>query len=321
MVERRARIPAEEVADSKDWNLPFWTEPASVIKAREKAEAETLVEEEEIDIEPLTAEQLEQIRQQAYNEGLQQGLVEGRQEGVKLGMEDGRAEGLKLGQDEGRKLGFEAGSEEGKNQAQQEGQQQTEHTVSQLQAAMAILDEQFGAQKAAMETLLPELVLMLAEAVVGEELDQGSAHIVALVNTALEALPLSHDQLSIEVHTLDLPHLEAAFEGGKFAQCLTASDALEVGGCRLLSEYSTVDFSRSERWQSVVSRYHSQLQLGLLHAEDTAEVEAEAESESESESESEASAEASAEVEASTEASPNQPSAAAGDTPADPAHE
>ncbi len=71
------------MAESKNWNLPFWTEPASVIKAREKEEAETIVEEEEIEIEPLTAEQLEQIRQEAYNEGLQQGLVEGRQKGEK----------------------------------------------------------------------------------------------------------------------------------------------------------------------------------------------------------------------------------------------
>jgi len=271
MVERRERIPADEVAESKNWNLPFWTEPASVIKAREKEESETTVEEEEIEIEPLTAEQLEQIRQEAYNEGLQQGLVEGRQKGEKLGIEEGREEGLKLGQDEGRKLGFEAGSDEGKSQALQEGKKQTDDTVTQLQTVITTLESQFSQQKTAMEDLLPELVIMLSQAVVGEELDQGSAHIVALVNTALEALPLSQSQVSIEVHALDLPHLEAAFQGSKFASCLTNNDDLEPGGCRLLSEYSTVDFSVSERWQSVLSSYHSQLQLGLLHGEDSAE--------------------------------------------------
>ena len=269
MVERRERIPADEVAESKNWNLPFWTEPASVIKAREKEESETTVEEEEIEIEPLTAEQLEQIRQEAYNEGLQQGLVEGRQKGEKLGIEEGREEGLKLGQEEGRKLGFEAGSDEGKSQALQEGKKQTDDTINQLQTVITNLESQFSQQKTAMEELLPELVIMLSQAVVSEELDQGSAHIVALVNTALEALPLSQAQLSIEVHALDLPHLEAAFQGSKFASCLVSNDDLEPGGCRLYSEYSTVDFSLSERWQSVLSSYHSQLQLGLLHGEDS----------------------------------------------------
>ncbi len=268
MVERRARIPADEVSDSKNWNLPFWTEPTSVIKAREKEEAETVVEEEEIEIEPLTAEQLEHIRQEAYNEGLQQGLVEGRQKGEKLGFDEGRQEGLTQGQEEGRKLGFEAGSDEGKSQALQEGKKQTDDTVTQLQAVFDTLEKQFSEQKTQMQTLLPELVLMLSKAVVGEELDQGSEHIVALVNTALEALPLSQSQLSIEVHALDLPFLEAAFEGSKFADSLTSSDAMEPGGCRVLSEYSTVDFSQGERWQSVLSSYHSQLQLGLLQSEE-----------------------------------------------------
>ena len=268
MVERRERIPAEEITDPKNWNLPFWTEPASVVKAREKEEElDTVVEEQEIEIEPLTADQLEQIRQEAYNEGLQQGLVEGRQKGEKLGHDEGHKEGLAQGQETGRKLGFEAGSEQGKNQALSEGQKKTDDTVAQLKSALTNLEAQLTEQKQAIDELLPELVLMLSRAVVSQELDQGSEHIVALVTKALDALPIGTSQFTIEVHSLDLPFLQTAFEGSQLSGCLTKNDTVPAGGCQVLSEYSTVNFSQSERWQNVLAAYQRQLQLGLLQAE------------------------------------------------------
>ncbi len=288
MVERKERIPADEIAEPKLWNLPYWTEPASVIKAREKAEAEpVVVEEDEIEVEPLTIEQLEHIRQEAYNEGLQQGLVEGRQKGEKLGFDAGNAEGLVKGQEEGRKLGFEAGQDEGKKQALDESKLQTDETVEQLKSAIAKMEDQLNQQKSAMEELLPDLVTMLAKAVVGEELDQGSEHIVALVNTALAALPLQQHQLNIEINPLDLPYLEAAFMGSEFESCLSKSDKIEAGGCVISSEYSLVNFSQSDRWQSVLKEYNSQLQLGLLQPEQEQEQKPEAELKVEAESDSE----------------------------------
>ncbi len=267
MTERRERIPAEEISDAKNWNLPFWTEPESVVKAREKeqeVEAETVVEDEEIEIEPLTAEQLEQIRQEAYNEGLQQGLVEGRQKGEKLGHAEGHKDGLIQGQEEGRKVGLEAGTEHGKTQALLEGKKQTDDTVTQLKSVLTSLEEQLSEQKQAIDELLPELVIMLSRAVVSQELDQGSEHIVALVKAALDALPIGATKFSIDVNALDLPFLDVAFKGTDLSACLTKNDTVQAGGCQVLSEYSTVDFSLSERWKSVLANYQRQLQLGLL---------------------------------------------------------
>jgi hypothetical protein len=63
MSDRRERIPAAEVPDPKLWKLPFWTEPKHIVQAEVEAEeeddSEVLIEEEEIEIEPITAEQLE----------------------------------------------------------------------------------------------------------------------------------------------------------------------------------------------------------------------------------------------------------------------
>ena len=275
MIERRQRIPAEEVIDPKRWNLPYWVEPEAVVKAREKEQAkaekeantEVEVEEEEIEVEPLTAEQLENIRQDAYNEGLQQGLVEGRQKGEKLGAEEGRKEGLTAGTEEGRKLGFEAGNDEGKKQALEEGEKQTQQTIDDLQSVITNLSEELSTHKNMLEDFLPELVTQLAQAVINEELSQGSEHIVALVNLALAALPVDKSDLSIELNSKDLPFLEAAFEQNNIQTQLSVHDEISAGGCKLVTSKSVADFTLEDRWQNVLAQYKRQLQLGLMQDE------------------------------------------------------
>lgn len=281
MIERRQRIPADEVVDPKSWNLPFWVEPEALVKAREKElakeqlEAEVEVEEEEIEVEPLTADQLEQIRQEAYNEGLEQGLVEGRQKGEKLGAQEGHKEGLAAGTEEGRKLGFEAGNSEGKKQAQESGDQQTQQTIEQLESVIHSLSDQLSAQKNDIENLLPELVEMLAQAVIHEELSQGSEHIVALVKLAIDALPLDKSHLIIELNEQDLPFLEASFEQNNIEAKLNTNNSISPGGCQLITDKSVADFTLESRWAQVIKQYKSQLEVGLLQTPNEPEADSE----------------------------------------------
>ncbi len=289
MIERRQRIPADEVTEPKLWSLPFWTEPESVVKAREKAEeaeAQTQVEEQEIEVEPFTAEQLEHIRQEAYNEGLEQGLVEGRQNGEKLGRQEGHDEGLKSGQEEGRKLGYQAGLEEGKTKAQSEGQQQTDLVLTNLKSVIKQLNIEFTQQKQSLENIFPDLVAQLAKAVVTEELSQGSEHIVALVNAAIDALPVDKNKLFIEVNPLDFPFLETAFEQSEWLCQLKAVDKIEAGGCRLVTEHSVADFTLSERWAALIKQYKNQLKMGLIESEKHPELETQIELENKTEKDS-----------------------------------
>jgi len=264
MTERRERIPADEVKESKRWNLPYWTEPNHLVHSEEPAEdEEVLVEEEELEVEPFTAEQLEVIRQEAFNEGLEQGLVEGRQKGEKLGHEEGYQEGLKQGQDEGRKLGFDAGFEQGEKQAFENGTEENKKHAEQLQSIFKSIKQQIEEQKQALNEDLPDIILAMAKAVITEELSQGSEHIVHLVEQALDALPLDSGDLKIDVNPEDLPFIEAAIEQGDFEGVAHGSDDIEAGGCRVHTRYSTVDFTLSSRWAAIEKQYRNQLQLSL----------------------------------------------------------
>ena len=266
MTERRERIPASEVKDSKRWNLPFWTEPKHLVHNEEHAQEEheeVLVEDEEIEVEPLTAEQLESIRQEAFNEGLEQGLVEGRQKGEKLGHEEGYQEGLIQGKEEGRKLGFDSGFEQGEKQAFNNGSEENEKQSKKLETILASIQTQIAEQKKELTDNLPDIILAIAKAVITEELSQGSEHIITLVEQALNALPLDSGELKIDVNPQDLPFIEAAIEQGDFEGVAHGNENIEAGGCRVHTRYSTVDFTLSRRWADIEKQYRHQLQLSL----------------------------------------------------------
>jgi flagellar assembly protein FliH len=272
MSDRRERIPAAEVPDPKLWKLPFWTEPKHIVHVEEteaeEDDSEVLIEDEEIEVEPLTIEQLETIRQEAYNEGLEQGLVEGRQKGEKQGYDDGHVEGLAAGKTEGNKLGYDTGLEKGEKKALAEGDDKSAQLTSRIQANMRNIEKVVNEQKSAIEKILPDLVISLAEVVISEELDQGSEHIVSLVNNAINALPIDTNGLTVECNALDLPFLEAAQEQTDFDAKFKMSEKIQPGGCKVSSKYSSIDFTLSERWESVVKQYRQQLQLGFSQLDD-----------------------------------------------------
>lgn len=262
MSDRRERIPADEVKEPKRWNLPFWTEPSHVVHSETPEEDEEVsVEEEEIEVEPLTAEQLEAIRQEAYNEGLEQGLIEGRQKGEKLGYDEGFQEGKTEGEAEGKKLGFDAGFEQGEKQAFSNTTKEQQQISQRYEQVLAAIQADIAEQKETLNQNIPDIILALAKAVITEELSQGSEHIVKLVREAVDALPLDSGEMKIEVNPQDLPFVEAALEQGEFEGNVVAKDSIKAGGCRVSSRYSSVDFTLSERWQAIEKQYHHQLQL------------------------------------------------------------
>lgn len=109
---------------------------------------------DEEELQPLTAEQLEEIRQAARDEGYQEGF------------ENGRADGLKKGYDEG----FEAGKEEGIAAGKEEG----------IAAGNAVIEEQRGK----LDTLLQSLSTpneRITEAVQEELIDMVSELTVSFV--------------------------------------------------------------------------------------------------------------------------------------------
>ena len=309
-----AVIPAEQATNLKKWRLPFWTEEpvwesekvgtnirrrsrvkviqpdepeaAPAAKAAESLPTEATVPSEEVeDIHLPTAEELETIRREAYNEGLEQGLVEGRnnghQEGFAQGEQEGRAQGLEAGTNEGYQAGFAQGEAEGLAKAQAN----TNMIVTRLTRVMDTLNSRISERDQALPNILAKMVEALCKQVLQTELSQGSANIHALVQASLAQLPEGADNIHVWIGPDDAKHLQHSL--AELGQSLNYSvdNSLPAGGCRIESSHSLVEYSSAEHLQQLVAKAQQQLLAALTDPEtessesvvDTAEPEALAE--------------------------------------------
>lgn len=203
---------------------------------------ESRVEEEEVDTHPaITAEEIEAIQKQAYEEAAVQGRQDGYQEGKQQGYEEGKQEGFA----EGCKLG-EAKLED----ARREQGQRYDQLFSLFDAPLAELDEQIAHE-------LALLAVAIAKQVVRRELATDPGQIVATVKSAAAALPsASSRDITLHLHPDDAELVTSALslaDGG--AQWKVLEDPLITrGGCRVTSESSMVDATVEKRLSQAIAK-------------------------------------------------------------------
>ncbi|MEK9712501.1 MAG: flagellar assembly protein FliH [Thalassolituus sp.] len=245
--KRDRPIPAENVETARPWRLPFWTEAPAYAVERE-ADDEVIDETEENTIPYPTAEELEAIRRDAYNDGLEQGLVEGRQQGkadgFSAGFEEGQKEGRVKGQQEGKTEGNRLGYEEGKASGAADVAEELKRLrqiVSTIQASLIERDRQ-----------LPDVMVMLlsrlAEQVLGHELRAGAPAIARYVKESIALLPDGEDIARVYVAEDDYT---LAHDGAPGIS-LQVDPTLTPGECRVESQNSLVEYSVSDHLQQAL---------------------------------------------------------------------
>lgn len=246
---RDAPIPAESAEEARPWRLPFWTESPTHVVEREKEEAaESEAEDDEADaVEPNypTADELETIRREAYNDGLEQGLVEGRQQGYKDGHDAGFAEGREAGHQEGFASGQKEGASVGFQEGKSQGAQEVAEEAQRLRQIVTTLQGSLRERDGQLPEVLVMLLTRLAEQVLEQELKTGATNIARYVDAAIDALPAGEALAKVYVSTLDAELLSAHKEAG----CIEIDKALDAGECRIHSENSLVEYSVSDSLQ------------------------------------------------------------------------
>lgn len=172
----------------------------------------------------LTAERLEQLEQQAREEGF----------------EAGRAEG------------YQTGYSEGELRAKQLGEEQT---LQQKQALSALIDSavtEVETHVARVEQSLVEIIAKISQELCQRELATDRQTITDIVKQAIAALPLSEKQVSILLNPSDVVFLERLNGFVKPQWALVGDESIQVGGVKLLTENSLVDFSVSARLSAII---------------------------------------------------------------------
>lgn len=262
MISSRANkgFTREELAALSPWRLPVMDEP--------EPEPEPPPEEpaEELPRMP-TAEEIEAIQKQAYDEAAEAGHKEGFERGHSAGREQGFKEGHEQGFKEGREQGLKEGHAEGHAQGHEQGHAagwQAGYAAGQavmLDAAarfepladclaepLAQLDEQ-------VEQELVALCIAIAKQLIRRELRTDPGQIVAVAREALGVLPAAARRVSLHLHPEDAELVRDALtlrESGPRWKIME-DPLLSRGGCRVVSETSQIDATVEKRLMAVIA--------------------------------------------------------------------
>jgi len=216
-----------ELSAYERWELPNLGDN-NPIPSRSVAKAEK--------IKPLTAEDIEKIRQQAYDAGFEEGRV--------AGVESGRLEGVDIGKKEGLEQGLQQGLSD--------GQAEINNQVSHLSGLCAQLVEPLAQQQKLVEQAILNVAMAVSRAVVHRELRVDSSTILAALPCVLKDLPKADNGFILTLNPADQDVVQSAL--GKLGSNieLKLDPSMTVGGCFLKTSSQLVDYTIEKRFQKTV---------------------------------------------------------------------
>lgn len=233
------RIPKEQLTAYERWELPLLD-----------ARGNEVAREEEQNVKPLTAADIEAIRAAAREDGYQEGREEGFQAGLSEGRQQGHQEGLETGQAEGLERG------------QAEAHSEIDAKLDRLEHLLGELMLPIKRHQDELETVLLNLTTVLSRAVVYRELSLDSSQIQRVVRRAIEALPSTADNLRIHVHPGDSDWVREVAARLETGASVVEDDRILPGGCTVETRHSLVDFTVEKRFQRAVQSMLDQQMTG-----------------------------------------------------------
>ncbi|MGE8360510.1 flagellar assembly protein FliH [Pseudomonas sp.] len=238
-------IRAKDIGAIDRWALPSFDEhvepPEQDLEAEHPAQEAAAVEEapvesEEVaieDVKPLTLDELEAIRQDAYNEG----FATGEKDGFRAGQ-------LKAKQEADTALGGKLAS--------------LEQVMSHLLDPIAEQDQQ-------LEAALVSLVSHMTRQVIQRELNTDSSQIRHVLREALKLLPMGADNVRIHINPQDFEMIKALRDRHEETWRILEDDSLLPGGCRVESEHTRIDASVETRMNQAIKQLFEQQREQATH--------------------------------------------------------
>lgn len=226
-------IRAKDVNVFDRWALPSFdplgAEPEDPEVDEEPIDDENLSRSEDVPVEevkPLTLDELEAIRQEAYNEGFSTG----------------------------EKDGFHAGQ----LKAKQEAEAALTPKLDSLEKLMTQLLEPIADQDRNLEHAMVTLVSQLAREVIQRDLLIDSSQIRQVLREALKLLPMGACNVRIYINPQDFDLVKALRERHEETWKIVEDSDLLPGGCRIETEQSRIDASVETRLGQAIKQLFEQ---------------------------------------------------------------
>ncbi|WP_095145677.1 MULTISPECIES: flagellar assembly protein FliH [unclassified Pseudomonas] len=226
-------IRARDVSGFDIWSLPsfdpFVPEPEPEPEPEPPEIEEVPLEE----VQPLTLEELESIRQEAWNEGFATGEKEGFHSTT-----------LKV---------------------RQEAEVALAAKLASLEQLMSHLFEPIAEQDTQIEKGLVALVRHISRQVIQRELAIDSSQIEHVMREALKLLPLGVGNVRLYINPQDFEQVKALRERHEETWRIVEDEALLPGGCRVETEHSRIDATVETRITQATAQLLDQLHEQALH--------------------------------------------------------
>ncbi|MDX2322534.1 MAG: flagellar assembly protein FliH [Moritella sp.] len=201
---------------------------------------------EEIEPQPMTAEELDAIRQAAYEEG----YAEGKEQGYQDGLAKGTAEGLSQGEAQGQ--------EQGMAQGLADGQQQIADKATAWEQLQTQMHSPLAAVNSEVESELIRVATGLAEELIKTEVTFNHDILLQTLKLALDALPVLDQKITITLHPDDLAVLNEYYsteECVKREWVLISEPMMKQGDLVINNEVSSVELLMEQRIKQMMRQF------------------------------------------------------------------
>ena len=227
-------IRARDVGGFDIWSLPSFDPHLPEPEPEPVEEPPAEMEEVPLDeVQPLTLEELESIRQEAYNEGFAAGEKDGF-----------RSTTLKV---------------------RQEAEEALSVKLASLERLMGVLFDPIAEQDSQIEKAMVDLVQHIARQVIQRELVLDSSHIESVMREALKLLPLGVGNVRLYINPQDFEQVKALRERHEETWRIVEDAALQPGGCRVETEHSRIDATVETRISQIMAKLLDQAHEQVLN--------------------------------------------------------
>lgn len=195
---------------------------------------------------PLTAQDIEEIRQAAFDEG----FTQGKEEGYATGFEEGKVSG--------HQEGLITGHEEGVSQGLAEGKETSEQQIAAMKTLIAQLHQPLLNVEKNVEAQLLQLVVQLTQAVTKHEAKTNPDILLSAIAEGIKALPGQESQTQILLNPQDIKLVEQQFGATHIQEQgwrLLAAPQLSPGSCQIENSTSNIDLSVKSRLNEVLESF------------------------------------------------------------------
>ena len=226
-------IRAKDVGGFDVWSLPSFDPHVPEPEPEPEPEPPEMEEVPLEEVQPLTLEELESIRQEAYNEGFATGEKEGFHSTT-----------LKV---------------------RQEAEAVLAPKVAALEQLMANLFEPIAEQDTQIEKSLVDLVQHITKQVIQRELAIDSTQIEHVMRDALKLLPLGVGNVRLYINPQDFEQVKALRERHEETWRIVEDASLQPGGCRVETEHSRIDATVETRISQIMAKLLDQQHEQVLN--------------------------------------------------------